>query len=420
MEIEFLHGPNLIQILLLVFFKFFILLIESYLNLNNGKKKSFNIYYKLIFNIINYLILSILKIQEYIKQNELKLYKSDFTVNSMEIKIALIGYGNVGASLLKILKEKRQLLKNNFNMNYKVIAIFEYDGALIKKDGIDIDSLLKKGDNYRELPFWKDGITFTNELISTIGINLCIEATPTNPDTGEPALSHIKIALNNGIDVVASNKGPFYLEYDKIKKLAKENNSYVNYEATVASCVPILSLKNNLIGNTITQIKAILNGTCNYILSRMTAEGIPFDIALKEAQELGFAEANPSLDIDGWDAAGKLVILANELLGWSKSIKDVDVRGISGITPQAIELAKSDGYVIKHLAIAENDKLLVEPRLLERNSPLNISGTLNVIELLTDYAGPIVLMGRGAGGFEAASAILNGLIDIAKKRGYAK
>lgn len=338
----------------------------------------------------------------------------------MAVKIGLIGYGHVGASLLQILKEKKQHLQKNFNMSYKVIAIFEYDGALIKEDGIDLELLLNKGNKYKELPYWKLGITFTNDLIPKLGINVLIEATPTNPDTGEPALSHILMALNHGIDVVASNKGPFYLEYDKIKKLAKEHNCYVNYEATVASCVPSLSIKNNLIGNTITHIKAILNGTCNYILSRMTAEGIPFDIALKEAQELGFAEADPSLDVDGWDAGGKIVILANELLGWSKSIKDVEVRGITSITPQAIELAKSDGFVIKHLAIAENDKLIVEPRLIERDSPLNISGILNVIELKTDYAGPIILIGRGAGGFEAAAAILNDLIDIAKKRGFAK
>ena len=334
----------------------------------------------------------------------------------MDAKIGLIGYGHVGSCLLQILRKKKQFLMENFEINCQVIAIFEYDGALIKEDGIELELLLDKGTKFRELSYWKKGIIFTQELIHKLGINICIEATPTNPDTGEPALSHIKLALNNGIDVIASNKGPFYLEYHEIKTLAEKNNCFVRYEATVASCVPSLSVKNNLIGNTITHIKAILNGTCNYILSRMTAEGIPFDIALKEAQELGIAEANPSLDVDGWDAAGKLVILANELLGWSKSIKDVNVRGITNITPQAIELAKSDGLVIKHLAIAENDNLIVEPRLIEKDSPLNISGTLNVIELKTEYAGPIVLMGRGAGGFEAAAAILNDLIDIAIKR----
>ena len=338
----------------------------------------------------------------------------------MDAKIGLIGYGNVGASFLKILKEKKQILSKNFELDCKVIAIFEYDGALIKEDGIDLELLLNKENKYRELPFWKKDVSFTSNLISKLGINICIEATPTNPETGEPALSHILTALNSKIDVIASNKGPFYLQYDKIKKLAKKNSCYVKYEATVASCVPALSIKNNLIGNSITHIKAILNGTCNYILSRMTAEGISLEIALKEAQELGIAEADPTLDIDGWDAAGKLVILANELLGCSKSINEVDVRGISSITPQAIELAKSDGFVIKHLAIVEDNNLIVAPRLIERDSALNISGTLNVIELKTDFAGPIILMGRGAGGFEAASAILNDLINIARERGFAK
>ncbi len=152
----------------------------------------------------------------------------------------------------------------------------------------------------------------------------------------------------------------------------------------------------------------------------MSAEGVSFSIALKEAQELGIAEADPTLDIEGFDAAGKLVILANELLGWSKTMKDVNISGISKITPQAIELAKSEGFLIKHLAIAEDNKLTVELRLMKRDSPLNISGTLNVIELQTKHAGPIILIGRGAGGFEAASAILNDLINIAKKRDFIK
>jgi homoserine dehydrogenase len=336
----------------------------------------------------------------------------------MEFKIGLIGFGNVGTSFIKILKDKEHVLKEQFGFEYKVIAIFEYDGALINEKGINLEELLKTNNRFRDLPYWRVNLKFETDLISNLAINICIEATPTNPETGEPALSHIMTALNNKIDVVASNKGPFYLKYDAIKKLADENDCFIKYEATVASCVPCLSIIDNLIGNTFTGIRAILNGTCNYILSRMSAEGISFGIALKEAQELGIAETDPSLDIEGWDTAGKLVILANELLGWSKKIKDVEIKGITKITPQAIELAKSDGYLIKHLAIVEieNEKLIVEPRLVEKESPLNISGTLNVVELNTKYAGPIILMGRGAGGFEAASAILNDLIIIARKR----
>ncbi len=313
------------------------------------------------------------------------------------------------------MKEKTDFIKENYHFNCKLIAVFEYDGALINNDGIDIESLLDNGKNFRESQFWRKNVT-AKDLISKLDLNVIIEATPTNPNTGEPAITHIIEALSNKIDVISSNKAPFYLQYNRIKNLAEKMNCYVKYEATVASCVPALSIKKNLIGNTITRIKAILNGTNNYILSRMTAEGISFKIALKEAQELGYAEADPTLDVEGYDAAGKIVILANELLGWSKSIEDVKVKGIIKVTPQTLELAKLDGYVIKHLAIAEKNNLIVEPRLVKVDSPLNISGTLNLIKLQTKHAGSIILMGKGAGGFEAASAIINDLINIIRKR----
>ncbi|MBN1800060.1 MAG: homoserine dehydrogenase [Candidatus Lokiarchaeota archaeon] len=329
----------------------------------------------------------------------------------MEQKVCLIGKGTVGSSLLKLLIEKRKEIKDKFGIAYKFVAIFEFDGALIDEEGLDIEQIDQMGVNFRNSKSWKLGIKILDH-ITQLDLDIIVETTPTNPETGEPALSTIVGALSNNINVVASNKGPFYLQYQKIKDLAQENGCQVRYEGTVASCVPILSMREALVGNTITGIRAILNGTCNYILSRMSAEGVQFDVALKEAQELGYAEADPTLDIEGYDAAGKLVILANELLGWSKTIKDVQIKGITNITAHSIDLAKTEGYVIKHLAITENDKLVVEPRLVEINNPLNISGTLNVIELQTKHAGPIILMGRGAGGFEAASAVLNDMINI--------
>jgi homoserine dehydrogenase len=333
----------------------------------------------------------------------------------MDINICLIGMGVVGTSFLQLLNEKEELFDLKFDLKFKVNSIFEIDGALIKEDGIDLKELLDNKKNIKDLPYWKKGIKPT-DLISKLPIDVCIETTPTNHKTGEPGLEHITEALKNRIDVISSNKGPFYLEFEKIKSLAKENNCSLKYEATVASSVPALGIRENLIGNEILSIKAILNGTSNYVLSRMTAEGVNFAFALNEAQEFGYAEADPTLDIEGYDAAGKLVIIANDLLGWSKSINDVKIEGISKITPQAIELAKTEGYVIKHLAMAESNELIVKPVLIEKSSSLNINGTLNVIELQTKYAGPIVLIGRGAGGFEAASAIINDLVNIGIKR----
>lgn len=331
------------------------------------------------------------------------------------VRVCLIGKGNVGTCFLKLCEEKKERMKEKFGLEFRIIAIFEYDGALINRNGLNISEILQSGDNFRALGEWKGNVDALTYL-SKLAIDVCIETTPTNPKTGEPALSHIIEALNNEFDVISSNKGPFYLKYKELHDLAQKHNSFIKYEATVASCVPALAIKNNLLANDIIAIKAILNGTSNYILSRMTSEGVAFSIALKEAQELGYAEADPTLDIEGYDAAGKLVILANELLGWHSTIEDVKIRGISNITPQAIKLAKSEGYVIKHLAICNNKSLIVEPRLIEKNSTLDISGTLNAIEIQTKYAGPIILMGRGAGGSEAAAAILNDLINIQQLR----
>ena len=333
----------------------------------------------------------------------------------MEIKICLIGKGVVGTCFLQLLNELEKDIEQKYDTMCKIIAVFKSDGALIEQDGLDLDELVKNFNSLKESNLWH-GNAKAMDYISKLNLNVCIDATPTNSKNGEPALQHIIEALNSGIDVISSNKAPFYLEHKKIRNLAEQNRCFVCYEATVGSSIPILSLKSYLMGTPIVGIKAILNGTNNYILSRMSSEGISFSVALKEAQELGYAESDPSLDIEGYDAAGKLVIIANRLLNRSYKIGDVSIEGISEITPQAVELAKSDGYVIKHLAIVENDRIVVEPRLIKKDSPLNVGGTTNIIELETKYIGSLFLMGNGAGGYEAASAILNDLLYIIKER----
>jgi len=332
-----------------------------------------------------------------------------------EYNIALIGKGIVGTCFLNLLNKKINEISLKYEQKIKIVAIFEKDGALIREDGINIEEFANKECNFKNRNFWYDNLKAI-EKIGDLELDLIVETTPTNMKTGEPAFSHIMKALENGIDVITSNKAPFYLYPDKIKNQAKKNNCFVRIEATVASCVPCIAMKEVLCSNEIIGIRAILNGTSNYILSRMTSEGLSFEMALKEAKEHGYAESDSTLDIDGYDAAGKLVILANELMGLSKTINDVKIKGISRITPQAIELARGDGLVIKPLAMVEENSLIVEPRLIKKESPLNINGTLNIIELQTKNTGPIILMGRGAGGYEAASALMNDLYYILKER----
>jgi homoserine dehydrogenase len=333
----------------------------------------------------------------------------------MEFKIALIGKGVVGTCVLQLLVEMKKEIEMKYKVSCKVLAVFKSDGAIISKEGLDLEELLNNFESLKQSNLWYEKAKAT-DLISQLELDICIEVTPTNSKDGEPALQHIIEALNKKIDVISSNKAPFYLEYEKIKNLAKQNKCFIRYEATVGSSIPILSIKNYLMGTPIVGIKAILNGTNNYILSRMTSESIPFSVALKEAQELGYAEADPSLDIEGNDAAGKLVIIANELLDRSYKIGDVQIEGISKITPQAIELAKSDGYVIRHLAVVEENRIIVEPRLIKKDSPLNVGGTSNIIEIETKHIGSLFIMGNGAGGYEAASAILNDLLYIIRER----
>jgi len=331
------------------------------------------------------------------------------------INIGLIGKGNVGTSFLEILNRKNPIILNSCEYDIKVVGIFEHNGAILDENGINLGNLLKLGKNYQTYDNWKSGYRAL-DYIDKIDLNIMIETTPTIPENGEPALSHILKALNNKIDVISSNKAPFYLEYKKIKKMAEDRTRLVRYEATVSSCVPVLSIKRYLQGNEIIGISAILNGTSNYILSKMYDDGISFGQALKEAQDLGYAESDPNLDIRGYDAAGKLVILANELLGYNMSIKDVEIKGIENINEKDIETVKLNNQVIKHVSFAKNEHLYVKPQHVDKCSYFNINGSLNVIELETKNAGKIVLLGRGAGGIEAALAILNDLISILQER----
>ena len=178
--------------------------------------------------------------------------------------------------------------------------------------------------------------------------------------------------------------------------------------------MPIINLCNDaLAGQKIKSIQGIFNGTCNFILSRMDG-GLPFDHALKEAQQLGYAETDPTNDIEGYDSASKVVILANSVFGMNAKFKDVSITGITAVTSEAIALARESGMVIRLIGEVSKDKLEVSPRLIPKGHPLSISGSLNTALINTDLAGPITVSGRGAGRKETASAILSDLIAIMK------
>ncbi|NHI93328.1 MAG: homoserine dehydrogenase [Candidatus Lokiarchaeota archaeon] len=333
------------------------------------------------------------------------------------LKLVFIGFGNVGRSLAQILIDKKKLLKERYGSEFKVVGIGELYGSFVNKEGLNLEDLVDLSfSDFENHKNWKKGLT-APELIKNLDFDVLVEMSYTNLEDGEPGLTYIREALKNGHHIVSSNKGPFVFAFQELQDLAREGELELKYEATVGGAIPIFNLgMYGLASNEIFSIRAILNGTSNFILTKMSTEKIPFEIALKEAQELGYAEADPTLDIEGHDAAAKLVILANTFLGSNVSFKNVKIQGIKDIVPDAIALASEDDFLIKHIAIADKKgNLEVAPKLVPFDSPFAIGGTNNIIVLETDLAKHISIIGHGAGGSEAASAIMSDLVSISIK-----
>jgi len=326
-------------------------------------------------------------------------------------KLIIIGFGVIGKGFVRVLIMKHNEILKNHDIDLKVVAICEIDGSLVNEKGIDLESALKLAEK-EELKKHNDWRSIKGlEVIEEIDADIVLELTPGNIKSGEPGLSHIICALKNGRHVVTSNKAPLALRFSQLHKLAEKRGVKLRYEASVGGAIPIINLyRNNMQINRIHSIYGILNGTSNFILTKMFEEDLALDIALKEAQEIGIAEKDPSYDINGIDTGVKLVILANSLMDKKISFRDVKITGIKEVTPESVELAKNHGFVIK--LIGDVNKLEVSPRLVPLDHPLNVSGTLNAIMLDTDIAGSIILVGHGAGKIETASSLFSDVLDI--------
>jgi len=332
------------------------------------------------------------------------------------MRALLVGFGFLGRYLIKTIYGKREELEK-VDKDFKLIGVGEIDGYAYNDRGLSLERLssIKKLSDYPQ-DFFKGKTSV--ELIEKCEADLMIEATPTNIVNGEPGLTHIEKALAKGMHVVTSNKGPMVVAFKKLTDLAKKNNCKLKYEATVAGAIPVFSLVETCLqGDKILKISGILNGTSNYILSRMYFEGTSFEMALREAQERGITEADPSYDIDGIDAASKVVILANALMNKNVKFGDVERVGIRRITPEAVSLAKKSGYAIKLIGMI-NETLEVAPKLIPEDHPLCVHGTLNALHFETDLAREITIIGHGAGK-ETVSAMMNDIISIARTRSNA-
>jgi homoserine dehydrogenase len=325
------------------------------------------------------------------------------------VRASIIGFGSVGRGVAQVLSGKENTLRD-LGIEIKVVAIADSRGSVVNEQGIDLQEALvrKKRKGTIALEDTK-GI----DIIKSVEHDLVIETTPTDIITGGAGLENMFAAFERGMDVVTSNKGPLALRYRELMAASQKTGSRLMFESTVGGAMPIINLiKSTLSGNDIISIDGILNGTCNYILTRMMEEKACYEQMLAESQELGIAETDPTYDVEGIDAACKLVILSNTVFGMNATYKDVDVTGITKITPQALMLANDDGYVIKLIGEIKKDCLRVSPRLVPANHPLAVGGTLNVACIATDLAGTVTVSGRGAGSIETASAILGDIVSL--------
>jgi homoserine dehydrogenase len=338
----------------------------------------------------------------------------------MKFRLALVGFGRVAQSLAKTLVEKRAHLKRQFDFDYKVVAVADtIKGSVMNQRGLRLERLLSLVQEKGSIKDYKEGTKGLSaiETIARADANVLVEATWTNLQDGEPGLSHIRKALRKGLNVVTTNKGPIALAYHELAALARRRGCHLRFEGTVLSGTPAISLTTEaLAGSTINSIRGILNGTTNYVLDEMAA-GRTFAQALKTAQELGYAEADPSSDVEAWDSAAKITILANVVMGGRIRPADVTRRGITGITPEDIGDARAKGKRIKLVAKAYRDegriRAQVMPERLEESDLLShVSGVLNAMILSTDVQPEVAVVGPGAGGDSAGYALLSDLLAI--------
>ncbi len=319
-----------------------------------------------------------------------------------EIKIGLIGFGTVGSGLAQVLYEQRERLGKRLGASLRLTKVADIMvGALPPHIGQDGRVLLTRDAN--EI-FTDPEISIVVELIGGI----------------EPAKSFILKAIEHGKHVVTANKALLSMHGREIFEAAARNNVEVGFEASVGGGIPVIkSLKEGLVGNRILSIMGIMNGTANYILTQMTDHATPFAEVLKDAQEKGFAEADPTYDIEGIDTAHKLVILMTIAYGAHMHLDQVTTEGISRIQPIDINFAREFGYRIKLLAISRNHGDHVEARVHptmvpEKHLLANINGAYNAIHFKGDMVGNVVLYGLGAGMMPTGSAVVADIVDIAR------
>lgn len=335
------------------------------------------------------------------------------------MRIILVGFGTVGQGFAEILRDKADSLSSKQGLDAQIVGVVTgSSGMLYHPDGLNTDALLdaKATGDFANYPAsnslkrdFEDGI----DLIQHAQADVLIEASPTNLETAQPAMAYLNTALATGKHVITANKGPIALAYPHLRDVAQSKGLQLRFEATVMAGTPAVATGLEMLaGCTIEKVHGIFNGTTNYILTQMEG-GLSYDAALAQAQKLGYAEADPTADVEGWDAASKVLILLATLFDKQLSLSDLDVTGITNITATDIRMALESGARYKLIASADAQGGSVQPTRLSVRDPLaQVSGATNAVTFKTDLMGDITLIGAGAGRKETGYALLADLLAI--------
>lgn len=314
------------------------------------------------------------------------------------MRLAIMGCGAVGGSVAELAGE----------YGHTVTAIADSQSAAIDPDGVLIEHVLAEK---RETGTLGNDAT---EDVLTAAYDVLVETTPTTLGDAEPGYSNAVSALSQDHNVVLANKGPVAERYDELCEHADESDGQLLFDATVGGAIPVLGTIGDLGSDNVTGVRGVLNGTANFILSRMATEGLDYDHVLAEAQDLGVAETDPTFDVDGTDAALKCVILANVLFDGGYTLSDATVTGIQEIPGPALQIAREDGRTIRLIGEVAEGSVRVGPRLVPDNGTLAVPGTQNIVQIDTEHAGRLNISGHGAGGPETAAAIFADIARLSK------
>jgi homoserine dehydrogenase len=317
-----------------------------------------------------------------------------------DIKVGLIGFGNIGAGVVKLLQDNAGIIRSKVGAGIVLKRIADLD--ITSDRGVTVASDILTTD--------------VNAIFDDPEISVVIELI----GGYEPAKTFVLKAIEKGKHIVTANKALLALHGDEIYAAAARKCVEVQFEASVGGGIPVLTaIKSNMAANSFGSVIGIMNGTCNYILTRMTQEGADFADVLTAAQELGYAEPDPTFDIEGIDTAHKLAILVSLCFGTKIDFNSIYTEGISRISGLDVKFANDFGYRIKLLAIGKlidgTIEARVHPTMIPLHNPLaDVNGVFNAIRLTGDFVGPVMFYGRGAGQNPTASAIVGDLIGLAR------